>query len=57
MGGVGHVRGTIVGLFMLAVLANGMSILGIPQDRQEVIKGLIIILAAWFDAKTKVRKH
>jgi D-xylose transport system permease protein len=57
MGGVGHVRGTIVGLFMLAVLANGMSILGIPQDWQEVIKGLIIILAAWFDAKTKVRKH
>ena len=57
MGGIGHVKGTVVGLFMLAVLANGMSILGVPQDWQEVIKGLIIILAAWFDVKTKVRRR
>ncbi|MBM3462367.1 MAG: hypothetical protein FJX76_09720 [Armatimonadetes bacterium] len=56
MGGIGHVRGTILGLFLLAVLANGMSILGTPQDLQEVIKGLIIIAAAWFDVKTKARR-
>ncbi|MFH0954062.1 MAG: hypothetical protein V1873_07010 [Verrucomicrobiota bacterium] len=57
LGGIGHIKGTIVGLFLLAVLANGMSILGIPQDWQEVIKGLIIIFAAWFDVKTKARKR
>jgi D-xylose transport system permease protein len=57
LGGVGHVKGTVVGLFLLAVLANGMSILSIPEDWQEVIKGLIIILAAWFDVKTKVRRR
>ena len=57
LGGMGHVKGTVVGLFLLAVLANGMSILSIPEDWQEVIKGLIIILAAWFDVKTKARRR
>jgi len=57
LGGVGHIRGTILGLFLLAVLANGMSILGMPQDWQEVIKGVIIILAAWFDVRTKASRR
>jgi D-xylose transport system permease protein len=56
MGGVGNLTGTVLGLFLLAVLANGMSIMGIPTNTQEVIKGLIIIFAAWFDARTRKGK-
>lgn len=53
LGGIGHIQGTIVGAFLIGVLSNGMSLMGIPTTWQYVAKGLIIILAAWFDAKTK----
>lgn len=51
MGGVGTVQGSILGAFFIGSLNNGMSLLEITEFYQKVIKGVIIILAVWFDTR------
>ena len=52
-GGVGTIIGAIVGALVMAILNNGMSILGIGSDMQQVIKGFILLLAVTFDIYSK----
>ena len=52
-GGVGTIAGTVIGAFIIGVLNNGMSLLGVPTFYQLIIKGLIIIVAVWFDVLNK----
>jgi D-xylose transport system permease protein len=52
-GGSGKVAGTIIGALLIGVLNNGMSLLGVVTFYQLIIKGLIIILAVWFDVIQK----
>lgn len=52
-GGSGKVSGTIIGALLIGVLNNGMSLLGVVTFYQLIIKGLIIILAVWFDVMQK----
>lgn len=52
-GGVGTVQGSLIGALFLGVLNNGMSLLQISEFYQKVIKGVIIILAVWFDMRGK----
>lgn len=54
-GGVGTVFGAIVGGLVLGVLNNGMSILGIGSDIQQVIKGLVLLAAVGFDVYNRRR--
>jgi D-xylose transport system permease protein len=51
LGGVGTVRGSILGAFFIGALNNGMSLLDVTEFYQKVIKGVIIIVAVWFDMK------
>jgi putative multiple sugar transport system permease protein len=44
-GGVGKVMGAVIGAFVMGVMNNGMSILGIGIDYQQVIKGLVLLAA------------
>jgi putative multiple sugar transport system permease protein len=37
----------------MAVLNNGMSIMGVSVDWQQSIKGLVLLGAVWFDVYTK----
>jgi D-xylose transport system permease protein len=53
LGGVGSVRGSIIGAFFIGALNNGMSLLDVTEFYQKVIKGLIIILAVWADTRSK----
>jgi len=48
-GGVGKVMGAVVGAFIMGVMNNGMSIMGIGIDDQQVIKGLVLLAAVCFD--------
>lgn len=50
-GGLGTIRGSIIGAFFIGALNNGMSLMNITEFYQKVIKGLIIILAVWFDTR------
>jgi putative multiple sugar transport system permease protein len=52
-GGVGKVLGAVVGAFIMGVMNNGMSILGIGIDWQQVIKGLVLLAAVIFDVYNK----
>lgn len=52
-GGAGTIMGVIIGAAVMGILNNGMSILGIGTDMQQVIKGLILLLAVTFDIYTK----
>lgn len=48
-GGVGKVMGAVVGAFIMGVMNNGMSIMGIGIDYQQVIKGLVLLAAVCID--------
>ena len=48
-GGVGTVVGVVVGAFIMGVLNNGMSLLGVGIDYQQMIKGLVLLAAVIFD--------
>lgn len=55
-GGVGKIVGAVVGAFLMGVLNNGMSIMGIGIDYQQVIKGLVLLAAVIFDVYNKSRQ-
>lgn len=52
-GGIGTVIGAIVGAFVMGVMNNGMSIMGVNIDWQQVIKGMVLLLAVFFDVSQK----
>lgn len=54
-GGVGTIIGAVIGAFIMGVMNNGMSILGIGIDYQQVIKGLVLLAAVIFDVYNKNR--
>lgn len=52
-GGIGTVGGTLIGALIMGVLNNGMSIMGISIDMQQVVKGLVLLAAVAFDVISK----
>ncbi|MGA2290382.1 multiple monosaccharide ABC transporter permease [Bradyrhizobium sp.] len=54
-GGVGRVGGAVIGAMIMGVMNNGMSILGIGIDYQQVIKGLVLLGAVCLDVYNKKR--
>ena len=48
-GGVGGVVGTILGVLLMGVIGNGLDLLNVPSYYQQIVKGVIIIGAVWFD--------
>lgn len=48
-GGIGGVGGTIAGAFIIGVLSNGLNLLEVPSYNQQVIKGVVFILAVLID--------
>ncbi|MBE9472184.1 MAG: ribose ABC transporter permease [Chloroflexi bacterium] len=55
-GGAGSIGGTLVGAFIIGVLSNGLNLLGIPSYYQQIIKGVVFILAVMLDLFTKRRR-
>jgi putative multiple sugar transport system permease protein len=53
MGGVGKIVGAVIGAFIIGVMNNGMSIMGIGIDWQQVIKGAVLMLAVFLDVYNK----
>ncbi|GAA2752516.1 multiple monosaccharide ABC transporter permease [Amnibacterium kyonggiense] len=54
-GGIGTVPGAIIGGLIIGILNNGMSILNVGIDVQQVIKGLVLLAAVAFDIYNKRR--
>ncbi|MGL4392311.1 MAG: multiple monosaccharide ABC transporter permease [Fusobacteriaceae bacterium] len=55
-GGVGTVIGAIVGGLVMASINNGMSLMNVDSSYQYVIKGLVLLMAVWFDISTRNKK-
>src|SRR5476651_265185 len=54
-GGVGKVTGAVIGAFVMGIMNNGMSIVGVGIDWQQVIKGLVLLAAVCFDVYNRNR--
>ncbi|WP_062205772.1 multiple monosaccharide ABC transporter permease [Demequina salsinemoris] len=54
-GGVGKVTGAIIGGLIMATMTNGMQLLGYDQSLQNIVKGLVLLLAVAFDVYNKRR--
>jgi putative multiple sugar transport system permease protein len=52
-GGVGKVMGVVIGAFVMGVMNNGMSILGIGIYWQYVVKGCVLLAAVYVDVYQK----
>lgn len=45
MGGIGSIRGTLIGVIFIGVIINGMTLLNVPVYSQYVVRGALILLA------------
>ena len=54
-GGKGGVRNVLVGTLLIGVLLNGMTILDMPYDAQNIIKSVILLAAIVFDSLVNPR--
>ncbi len=55
-GGVGTVTGVIIGAVLMGVINLGMSIMGVDQNLQKVVKGSVLLAAVIFDVVSKRQK-
>ncbi len=56
-GGIGTVPGAMVGGLIMAVMSNGMQLMGVETPVQQVVKGLVLLLAVAFDIYNKSRSE
>lgn len=52
-GGKGKISGVLIGCLIIGVLNNGLDLIGLSSYWQQVIKGIIIIVAVLYDTKSK----
>ncbi|HEY5954788.1 MAG TPA: ABC transporter permease [Terrimicrobiaceae bacterium] len=52
-GGVGTIQGTLAGCLIVGVINNVLNLLSVPSYYQQVVKGMIIVIAVVFDLKTR----
>ena len=56
-GGEGSIIGMIGGILVMGVLSNGMTVLGLNEYYQLLMKGAVLVLAVGFDYYTRTRKE
>ena len=50
-GGKGRIFGTLIGALIIGTLNNGMNLLGISSVYQQIVKGIVIIIAVLLDRR------
>jgi ribose/xylose/arabinose/galactoside ABC-type transport system permease subunit len=57
LGGRGSVMSTVLGVFILGIISNGLNIAGVPTYYQYVVKGLLLIFAVGLDAHLRRKQR
>ena len=52
-GGKGTTFGVVIGALIIASLDNGMGLMNFPHNYQNIVKGLVLIVAVWFDVRSQ----
>lgn len=52
-GGKGRIFGTLVGALIIGTINNGLNLLGVSSFYQQIVKGIVIIIAVLLDRKKK----
>lgn len=55
-GGTGRITGALMGGLIMAVLSNGMQLMGASSSTQQIVKGLVLLVAVAFDVYNKRRR-
>ncbi len=50
-GGIGRISGTVIGMLIIGVMSNGLDLLNVSSYYQQIIKGVIILVAVLTDRK------
>ncbi|MFT4219662.1 MAG: ABC transporter permease [Microbacterium sp.] len=50
LGGRGSILGTVIGALIMSVLINGLRIMSIQTEWQNVVTGIVILIAVFFDS-------
>lgn len=56
-GGSGTVAGAMVGAVLMQSLASGMILLGVDTPLQNIVVGLVLVVAVWLDTMYRRRVH
>lgn len=56
-GGLASISGTVIGVFIIALLQEGILALGLRKDYQLIITGIIVIVAVFSDVVARRRKN
>jgi ribose transport system permease protein len=56
-GGVGSVIGTVIGVFIPAVLTKGFTIIGVSQFWQPIAVAIVLVAAVWFDQSRRKARN
>lgn len=56
-GGLASISGTVIGVFIIALLQEGILAIGFSKDYQLIITGIIVIVAVYTDVATRRRKN
>lgn len=51
-GGKGRIFGTLIGALIIGILNNGMNLLGISSFYQQIVKGIVILIAVLLDRRS-----
>jgi putative multiple sugar transport system permease protein len=55
-GGSGTIVGVVIGALIMGVMNMGMSMMSLGIDYQQMIKGLVLLAAVWFDIYNKRKR-
>lgn len=57
MGGIASIAGTVLGVFVISLLQEGILAMGLTKDIQLILTGIIVIVAVYIDIAARRRKN